>query len=184
MTTCYLFLDTETGGLDPVETSLLSLSCLLTTKDGEEIVAQSWFLKPYDSIYKVTPAAMAINKIDLTDQEDVVNYYQCYEQLAVFLRAAKSEYIIPVGWNLPFDLNFLYEHIVARQDFQKLCNSYKMIDLASVWLYLKAIGKVDSKRDRLIDAANYFELDTDGVHDSAFDTKLTKDVFYRLKDIL
>lgn len=189
MSTYYLFLDTETGGLDAKNTSLLSVSFLLTDADGKDCGGLHLYLRPDDGVYKLTPDALRLNQIDVTDQEGVVTYVEGHRLLESFLSAftgkLEKAYIIPVGWNVPFDLDFIYNQLVPKQTFQKWLNSYKVIDIASVWLYLKAIGKVNSKRDRLIDAVEVLGLAHGHVaHDAGSDTLATKNVFFALKDKL
>lgn len=186
MITRYLFLDTETGGLDAKNNSLLSLSLLLTDDQGQEISHLDLYMRPDDGVYRVSPDALRINKIDLTDQSEVLSYKQGRVLVTSFLGSFnEGAELIPVGWNLPFDLDFIYEQFMSKQTWQKLLNSYKMIDLAAVWLYLKAMGKVNSHRNRLTDVhQTLFGKELAGAHTSSNDTEATKEVFYALKDYL
>ena len=58
----YLFLDTETGGLDPARHSLLTLGLVV---GGPEGVRHSLEILLRHETYDVTGGGMAVNRIDL-----------------------------------------------------------------------------------------------------------------------
>lgn len=184
----YLFLDTETGGLDPKNNSLLTASFLITNQEGNEHSRLDLYLRPDTGVYQVTPAALRLNRLDLTDQEGVVTYAEGYRLLESFLGAftatVEGSYLVPVGWNTSFDLEFIYNQLVPKQTLQKWLKSYKSIDLAAVWLYLKAIGKVSSDRDRLIDAVQVIGGFDHTAHDATSDMMATRYVFFALRKLL
>lgn len=188
MTAYYLFLDTETGGLDPENNSLLTASFLITDKDGNEHSHLDLYLRPNDGVYQVTPAALRLNRLDLTDQEGVITYSEGYRALESFLgtftATIEGSYLVPVGWNTPFDLEFIYKQIVPKQTFQKWLKSYKSIDLAAVWLYLKVIGKINGDGNRLVDAVQVIGGFDHTAHDATSDMMATRYVFFALRKLL
>lgn len=58
-----LFLDTETGGLDPYDHSLLSVAAIKVDSDFREIARFETYIR--SDVFVVTPKAMEINRINL-----------------------------------------------------------------------------------------------------------------------
>ena len=87
-----LFIDTETGGLDPQKHSLLSIG-FVVWDDGDLIDEREFFVRSDD--YLVTPRALDINKINLCE------LYECGEYLEDLVREIDeyiSKYFSYDGW--------------------------------------------------------------------------------------
>ena len=57
-----LFIDTETGGLEPVEHSLFSLG-IIVWENGKALFEDEIYIK--DTVYRATAQALAINNINI-----------------------------------------------------------------------------------------------------------------------
>lgn len=66
----YIFIDTETGGIDPNYSSLLSIG-LIVWEDRKIKCSKEFFIK--QKSYNVTSIALRINNINLVDLEKKEN---------------------------------------------------------------------------------------------------------------
>lgn len=184
----YLFLDTETGGLDPVEHSLLTAHFALVEPDSLDVVDElSLAVRPYDGIYRVSAGALAINKIDIAAHwQNALPVEEAAARLREFLGAdaeyhrLNAEPLVPVGHNVSFDISFVRQQLLP--DWGTLV-SYRTIDLQSVTRFLVDAGLMP-KVNGLAGAAAFFGLDISGHHDAAFDTRLTIEVFRKVRELV
>ena len=102
-----LFIDTETGGLNPNKHTLLSLA-MVVWEDKEIIDSQE--LLVYDENLAVTKEALSINKIDLEKhKQSAISSYQAIEQIVLFVNKhfPGQRKITLAGHNVHFDIGFL-----------------------------------------------------------------------------
>lgn len=175
----YLFIDTETGGLT-TDCSLLQLAALIVNDQLEVVDSIDLKVYPDDGIYHVKSSALAINKIDLRWRGDgAVSLSVAYQEFFAFL-ARHSNYgefkLTPVGWNINFDLNFIYAGF-GKLEFEKYC-SYRTIDLQSVVLFRGASSIIPGS---LVKVASQLGIDTSAAHDALADCEMTLAVFKALK---
>lgn len=102
-----LWIDTETGGLDPTVHSLLSLGLVVTEPSGGQASTEILFRHP---VYTVDADALAVNRIDLVRHHAKA----CEPAHAASLMAAfigrhfsGEEEIQLAGHNVAFDIAFL-----------------------------------------------------------------------------
>lgn len=183
----FLFIDTETGGLDPRQHSLLDITLLVAdgVNELDRANKERWLhldLQPADGIYHVTPAALRKNGINLSERNAQLYTYEAAGLvIAKFLLNHRN--LTPVGWNLPFDLGFIHTHVMDKPDWE-IRTSYRNIDLQSVARLLTACGVINPKGNSLVHVADYFGLDTSGAHDSTFDVNMMYSVFLKLRAVL
>lgn len=178
----YLFLDTETGGLDPAEHSLLTAHFALVDSESLETLKElSLAIRPSE-VYKVTAGALMVNKINLADHWQAAQpAWEAADQLRAFLgEPHERPPLVPVGWNVGFDINFVRQQLLP--EWGELV-SYRTIDLQSVVRFLADAG-VMPKVNGLAGAAEFFGLNISGHHDAAFDTRLTMKVFRKVRDLV
>ena len=110
----YLFLDTETSGVDPLNSELLTAAFILYDAAGvNELDRLSLKCRPGSGIFRVSPRAMEVNKIDLISHSvSAITYNSCQEILFKWLRdKAGDNKLTIVGHRTDFDLGFLKTHI-------------------------------------------------------------------------
>lgn len=74
-----LFIDTETGGIEPTEHSLLSIG-IVVWENGNTIFEDELYIK--DKTYKTTSQALSINNIDISQIDKIgVNKYEVIKKL-------------------------------------------------------------------------------------------------------
>lgn len=129
-----IVIDTETGGTDPYEHSLLTIAML--SGNGR------WRLNATiveDDII-VTPRAMEINRLDL----DVVRAtgsapHEAIKGIEAFIGTEKRKLC---GWNVAFDQGFLQRlYRLAGQPYPRNLG-HRTVDLHAICAYLYGVGKL------------------------------------------
>lgn len=175
----YLFLDTETGGLDP-QFSLLTLAAVLADKDFQPICGgnkeDTLYLQVRHPEYLVTPDAMTINKIDLVHHSAVgLNITEAQVAFKDFIERGfeknNGRKLMPVGHNLAFDLRFVWGQLMPKKDWERYCG-YHFIDTMVVARFFNAIGLLDHGCS-LVDLRDLFQIETGDAHNALADTKAT-----------
>ncbi len=138
----YLFLDTETGGLDPRRHSLLSLG--LVAGDAPGIAEALEILVRHDT-YRVTGGGLKVNRIDLVrHHEKALEPSTALRSLDAFLdrHFAPGEPIVLVGHNIGFDRAFLAAFLEGRDRALEPRFSHRSIDTHSIAAALQAAGRI------------------------------------------
>jgi DNA polymerase-3 subunit epsilon len=151
-----LFIDTETGGIDPASHSLLSLA-LVVWKELE--VRASIEILINDAVLNVTEKALGINGINLDEhKKKAVSPAAALAQVHQFLDTwfPGDEKIILGGHNITFDVNFLNVFFIRNgYDFQQRF-SHRFVDTSAILFYLYLTGKIKRKLTASQDAFDYY----------------------------
>jgi DNA polymerase III epsilon subunit-like protein len=175
----YLFLDTETGGLD-TQHSLLTLAAVIADKDFQPVRGgnkeDTLYLQIRHPEYLVTPGAMTINKIDLVHHSAIgVKIEEARVAFEEFIKKALTMTgcgkLMPVGHNLAFDLRFIWAQLMPRETWERYCG-YHFLDTMTVARFFNAIGLLDSGCS-LTDLRELFQIETGEAHNAMADTKAT-----------
>lgn len=141
----YLVLDTETGGFQQHEPSLLSVYFMILDENLLMIDELNLLTQPDDGVYVVTGEALGVNKINLIDHSKVaLTYKQAKTAIRQFLNKhnpnGKSK-LIPIGHNVHFDLDFMKEDysLGLKDTFSKYI-SHRVIDTGVIAQYLQQKG--------------------------------------------
>src|SRR5271163_4437312 len=122
MSETYFFcMDSETGGLDPKKTDVLTIYIAVTDEDLKIIDGLDLKLKPNDRLPVVESQAMAVNGIDIQkhlENPETITYAQAKEKITELARKylkkrGKFSNLIVLGQNVMFDLNFIWEYIFS-----------------------------------------------------------------------
>ena len=179
-----LFIDTETGGIDPASHSLLSLA-LVVWKELE--VRASIEILVNDGVLNVTEKALEINGINLSEhKKKAVSPVLALQQVDQFLdlHFSRDEKIILGGHNINFDVNFLNAFLTRNgYNFQQRF-SHRFVDTSSILFYLYLTGKMKRKLTASQDAFDYFGITVPGRHTSLGDAVATAQLFSKLVSIL
>jgi DNA polymerase III epsilon subunit-like protein len=179
-----LFIDTETGGIDPKQSSLLSIG--LAVWSNKKIISTKELLIKHD-IFKFTPQALKINKIDLSSfMEEALEPKQVVNELLNFLES-NFDLTTPItlgGHNTNFDINFL-KYFLNKYNikFDKLF-SHRFIDTASILKFLYYAGKIKEDLSSSDKAFKFFNIDIQNRHSALGDAIGTANLFTQLIDIL
>jgi DNA polymerase III subunit epsilon len=180
MTDRLLFIDTETGGLDPGKHSLLSLA-LVVWENMEIIDSQEILIN--DGILCVTKEALSINKIDLEKHKhSAKSSSQAIEEIISFIgkHFPRQRKITLAGHNVHFDVSFIRHFFSANnKDFSEFF-SHRIIDTSSILYYLYLAGKIKQKAISSDEAFKLFDIEVEGRHTALGDAIATAKLFTKL----
>lgn len=139
-----LVLDTETGGLNPKEHSLLTVAGIAWTPDRQPAPLFSFYVREHQ--VNVTQEAMKINRVDLQKvEEEGLSPKEAVEAIRYALDhhyGPSREKVMLCGHNVDFDKQFLrrlYKEAgeVFQDDF-----SNKTLDTVAIFQFFMAAGLV------------------------------------------
>jgi len=178
-----LFIDTETGGLDPGKHSLLSLA-MVTWEDRKIIDSKEILIN--DGMLSVTEEALAINKIDIEKhRQSAIPPSQAIEQILSFISRhfPVQRKITLAGHNVHFDANFLSVFFSANsKDFSEYF-SHRVIDTSSILYYLYLSGHIKRRAISSDEAFALFDIKVEGRHTALGDATATAKLFTKLLNL-
>jgi DNA polymerase-3 subunit epsilon len=175
-----LFLDTETGGINPFKNSLLSIAFVVWSDfkiiDYIEVLIN-------DGILDVTKEALEINKINLTEHVKIAKSPDLViKEILDFLMRNFSggEKITLAGHNINFDVNFfrvfLNNYGIEFHDIF----SHRYVDTSSILYYLYLAGKIKYKAISSQQAFDLFQIEVPKRHTAMADALATAELFTKL----
>jgi len=179
-----LFIDTETGGLDPNTYSLLSIAFVLW-KDFS--IIDQIEIPINDGIFNVEKKAMEINKIDLEKHRIIaLEPKEAIKKMKDFLfkHFSRDQKITLAGHNINFDVNFL--RMFLEKNDEKFDNyfSHRFVDTSSILYYLYLAGKLKKRTISSDEAFKMFKIKVDNRHTALSDAIGTANLFTELISLL
>lgn len=182
-----VFIDTETGGVDPLVNSLLSVSFIIWDS-GKILDKVEIFID--DGELNVTPEALIINGINLEEhKKKAFSIYATIKIMNTFFGDyfEEGERIKFVGHNVSFDIAFL-KHFLTKRGGMSISEyfkrfSHRHIDTSSIMTYLYLNGKIEIEIDGSDNAFKYFGIEVEGRHTAEGDNIATTKLFEKLIEI-
>lgn len=179
-----IWIDTETGGLDPVNSALLQLAGFIII-DGE---FKEYFniriQQPPNKI--IEPKALEVHKLD---PNEGVPLFRAYLDFISILEKYISKFdaddkLQIFGYGVKFDVDFLRQFFLDNND--KFFGSYFWHP--PVCVMTLAANKLSSIRYKLPNfklttLCEYFNIDIDNAHDALADITATHALYERLENI-
>lgn len=138
----YIAVDTETGGIGP-DVSLLTAYIAILDQNMDIIDELDLAMRPDNGIYQCTGEALGINKINLVEHDKTAitlgKAGELFRALLMKHSPGGSIKLLPLGHNIAFDMEKLYQHVLNKKESQKYI-SYRCLDTGSTGNYLKACG--------------------------------------------
>ena len=166
----YLFIDTETGGLDP-SYSLLTVAAAVTDKNFEVLGTICFGIKP--ETYVVSPEAIGVNKIDLVQHaKSSLSPAKANADFAEFLAQhfsglTANQKLIPAGHNVAFDLNFVWDQLMSEKEWKQYC-TYPVLDTAVLARFFASAGVIPGFYN-LVALRQLFVIETGEAHNAMSD---------------
>lgn len=178
-----LFIDTETGGLDPEKHSLLTAS-FVTYEDGEIKAAAEWRIKNKD--YIVNPGALRVNNIDLAEHDSKASEkdFVVKEMIEFVKESFGDEKPVIAGHNINFDINFISKLFKECKEFWPKYASHRTIDTCGILRFLYHVGKVDEDIAASDKAFKYFGIEVVERHTAYGDVCATVDLYNLLLELV
>jgi len=180
-----LVVDTETGGLDPIRCSLLTLGAVLW-EDGRMVAEAEWSVR--ESHLEIEPDSLKEHQVDL---RFVAAQGQPPKEVAQALLDFAAphfpgEKISLAGHNISFDAAFLRRLFrLGGLDYERSF-SHRLIDTSSILGALGIAGRIPIRSRGLSEAIAHFRipLDESKRHTALEDARLTARLLTHLIDIL
>jgi len=178
-----LFIDTETGGLDPKQHSLLSVGLVVWSPAGIK-ASQEILLK--EKVFRIDHYALKVNKIDLTEHAaKAQTHAEGIRTLQNFVQQNFSgKGIVLAGHNVGFDVGFVKQWFdEERLEFSSLF-SHRSIDTHSILSALYLSGLIPEKVTDSNKAFDYFKIEVERRHTALSDALATALLFGKLLDLM
>jgi DNA polymerase III epsilon subunit-like protein len=183
----FLFLDTETGGLDPRGNSLLSLG--LVVGDGPRVVNSLEILFRHEP-YVVSAGGMKVNRIDLVrHHEAALDPPVAMAVLEVFLEQHfphRCQPIILAGHNVAFDQAFLEVFLAGQGREMEPRFSHRLVDTHSLAAGLRDAGRLplDNLSSSALFAHFGILVPEDQRHTALGDALATFELYWKLVELM
>jgi DNA polymerase-3 subunit epsilon len=180
-----LFIDTETGGIDPNKHSLLSIG-LVVWEIGKKIIDSTEILIKHDEYY-ITSTAQSINKFEKHQHE--INAVSPKEAIATMLKFCnlyfEKNLLVPLaGHNTQFDVGFLKVFLKENNRSYNELFSHRIIDTYTLLRSLFYSGKISEDIASSAQAFRYFDIYVDGRHTAKGDAIATVELYNKLLELL
>lgn len=173
-----LFIDTETGGVNPQKHSLLSIGIVIWDKENGELYSAEYYLK--SDTYHVTKTAQQINhfaveshEFNAIDAAEVINHF--YEIKNDFF----LDYpLIPLaGHNTQFDVQFIKKMFEdCKRSYEKIF-SHRIVDTYSILKFMSDCGVVCGDVSSSAKAFKKFNIQVNGRHTALGDARATMQLY-------
>lgn len=173
-----LFVDTETGGLDPQKHSLLTIGVVVWDKNQGELFSDEYAVNSDEFV--ITKSALRINHFnEEKHRESAISP----KEIVYKFHEIKTNYFQDVnmislaGHNTAFDIQFL-KHLFAScgRSFEKLF-SHRVVDTYSIIKYLADCGCIPDYICSSAKAFEYFGITVDGRHTAIGDARATMQLY-------
>lgn len=176
-----LFLDTETGGVNPEKHSLLSIGIVVWEKGKGEIFSKEMCIK--DTEYHVTKSAIRINHFNKDEHEKKAVSPEIAIELFYEIKAnyfAEYSFIPLAGHNISFDVQFL-NHFFSKngRSFEKLF-LHRFVDTYSIIKFLVDCNKIPTSINSSASAFKFYGIKVDGRHTALGDARATMQLYEKM----
>lgn len=175
----YLFLDTETTGLEPDKNAVIQLAAMVVTKTGDSLGEYCSRVRPFDGAI-VEGGALAVSRRKFSDLLDAPTEVEVCLKLRELVG---SRELVFAGYNCQFDQKFIWKMFQRTSVFVKyvIPEAGPLDVLKDAKRLLKKPEQVENHK--LTTVAKYFGVLRDGAHDALEDVRMTRDVWRHLERI-
>lgn len=177
-------LDTETGGLEAKTSDLLTFYMAILDEDYKIIEELDMKLKPDDRLPIAEEGALKVNKIDIRkhlEDAETITYSAGKILLVTFLKKyhkkkGRFNNIRPMGYNLQFDIGFIQEHLLPKEEWNTLLH-YSDIDPKKAVDFLKDCTIFPEDIGSLGSLVDYLGIPKRNAHSAKEDTLMMIDSY-------
>lgn len=180
-----LFLDTETGGLDPQKHSLLSIGIVVWEEDVGALFSDEYYI--HSDPYIVTKSAARINHFDESShQVRAIKPNVVIEKILEIKKQYFNNYTaIPLaGHNIVFDVQFVKQLFLSCGRSYEKTFSHRLVDTYSIIKYLADCKRIPVSVDSSASAFKYFNIPVAGRHTALGDAKATMELYIKLVSLV
>lgn len=184
-------MDSETGGLDPKKADILTLFMSMVDEDFKVLEELDLKLKPNDRLPVAEQGALDVNKIDLQKHladPNTITYAEARLKIIAFAKKylkkrGRYSNLIVLGQNVSFDLNFIWEHVIPKDEWETLF-SYNIEDTKTAGLFLKRCGWIPKECGTLKSFVEYFGIAKREAHEARGDVLMTIDCYRAMVNLM
>jgi len=179
-----LFIDTETGGLDPEKHSLLSVGFVVWDSARGKCYSAEYHLK--NEKRQITKTAQRINKLSDSDFTDAIAPHTLIEKFEIIKELYFSDYAaIPLaGHNTQFDVQFIKKMFKDnRRSFDKIF-LHRIVDTYSILKFLQDGGIITEAINSSAQAFKFFGITVEGRHTALGDAEATMKLYEEMLQLL
>lgn len=175
----FILVDTETGGIDPKQHSLLQIALIALDSQLQVLGTKFWRVR-WD-LYRVTPDAMRVNGIHNLHKhhEKAIPESVVKSGIVAFLntyRSAQEKYV-PMGHNVNFDIGFMREFFPNWTGFF----GYRSFDTQVIAQEKIFRGLIPEETGTsLADLTKHFQIENKRPHHAGYDAAATLKVLKKL----
>lgn len=181
-----LYFDTETTGLDPIKNDIIQIAGIIEI-DNEVKEEFNFKVQPH-SYENISKEALEVNGVTIeqmkefpTPQETLSKLIKLFDKYV--FKFNKTDKFFPVGHNVGFDVNFLFE-------FCKKCNfnylgsylDYHKADTMALLMALMVNNKIPVGSMKLGMACKELAIDLTDAHDALADIRSTRLLWKKLSE--
>lgn len=179
----YLFIDTETGGVDGE--SLLTISMIVT--DDKFACEDKLYLsvKPDDGKYIVSAGGLGVNKIDLVEHDKIAKSYKnagpiIYAFIWRHFQNNQQEKLIPAGHGIAYDVRQIWPLLMKRSTWENVV-SYRYLETGSIGRFLQILGLIPSTVSGSLQSyRDHFGINSGNLHHAEIDNILSIEVMKQM----
>lgn len=179
-----LFIDTETGGLDPEKHSLLSVGFVVWDSVLGECHSAEYHLKSENR--HITKTAQKINKLTDSDFDDAIDPIALIKKFEEIKNIYFPDYAaIPLaGHNTQFDVQFIKK--MFKDNHRSFDNifSHRIVDTYSILKYLQDSSIIKDTINSSAQAFKYFGITVYGRHTALGDALATMSLYEKMLQLL
>ena len=181
-----LFVDTETGGLDPEKYSLLTVGLVAWDRESGIIDAKELSIK--HDCYSITKSAERINKLSSINMNNTKpeNPRTIIKEIDLFCCNNLGEDAATIaGHNVGFDVAFLKQFYKENHASFSKRFSHRTVDTHAILFYLWCLGKIENMESfSSAKAFKYFGIEVQDRHSALGDAIATAELFQHLIALL
>jgi DNA polymerase III epsilon subunit-like protein len=192
MSQLYIPFDTETGGLDPKTSDLLTIYMAVMDENFKILDEVDLKVKPDGGRLPVCEAgALKVNKIDVAKHladPTTVTYSEAKEKIVTMLKkhlrkTGRYSNLVPLGHNVPFDVGYLQHHILPKEEWDKILH-YRTVDTNPIVGFLKDAGWFPRELGNLGSVVEYLGVPVRAAHNAKEDTLMCVDCYKAMLSLM
>lgn len=181
---CYI--DVETTGLSAYKNDIIQIACLIEI-NGEVVEEYTSLIKPFN-FDAINDQALEVSG---TNREDLKNYPEpkiVHNKLCDILgkyvnKFERSDKFTPVGYNVNFDCDFLYQFFKKNEDrYYGSWFNWKLVDPLAILYAMDYKRKIALPNYKLTTVCQHFGIPLKA-HDALEDIRATRELWYILDDM-
>jgi DNA polymerase III epsilon subunit-like protein len=187
----YAAFDTETGGLNPETSDVLTFYMGILDEDFKLVDEINLKLKPDGRLPIAEAGALRVNGISIQEHvadPETITYSEASERIIAMLKKylkknGRYSNIRPLGQNVQFDLDYIWKHLIDRDTWDGIVH-YGKIDTKTIVDFLKDAGWFPRELGSLGSVVEYLQLPKRAAHNAREDTLMCVDVYKKILEIM